>query len=764
MSATKGAIEFWQAGRKVFGLYGADKNGRCLCGNPKCQAAYKHPISSSWQHTPHWADDQLEVAQMAGQFNTGYGVLVDDLLVIDVDARNGGVESYQRLIEAIPEIQGAGLIVDTGSGECSKHLYFSLAETIPLLQHHSDYPGIDFKSSGFVVGPGSMHKSGNEYKTVVGSPYDISQAPSGLIDMLRKPERYRAEMHGAHVDVSEQDIASMLGYVPADCDYETWVRCGMAVHHATGGCESGLAIWNAWSTKGTKYPGASELEKKWHGFGKSGNPVTLGTLAHYAEQHGWKQPVEFHSDIVFDYEPTSLHNMDDVDLKRPPGFVGRVVDWINSQCIFPRENLAVAAALTCVSNVAGMRYFDELEGATPNLFVFGVAGSATGKEAVLKAHNELMRGAGLSAAVHGGIKSEQEIYRNMTRHQGVFYVVDELGEQLAKVTNAMKRGTASYLEGVVGTLMSAYSKANSFMLITGDLKEDVRASIKKERSAMQKMLDNGESKHSIKLEEKLNRLDYMLADLDEGIKNPYVSILGLTTPEKFNLMMDEEMAMNGFMGRSLIFQELEDNPRRKPRGRPCSKAEFESICAALRMLYAPGYSELPDRVECVGDKVSLQTRPDAAKLMDEVGMEFWNIAEKHKQQTGLSSIPRRGYEQVAKISMVLAIPEGLRTVEHVRWAYRLVCQDVQGKLLLANANSATDALDALASRIMSMVTTEHGETKERIVRRCRRYSRGDVDKALGLLVKAGHLRSVTESTGSKGRPATNYFATGAKIE
>ena len=763
MSAEQQAEQFWQAGYKVFGLHGADDAGQCLCGNPHCKAAYKHPLAAGWQHTPHWSDEQMEVAEMAGQFSTGYGVLVDGLLVIDVDARNGGVASYQRLVEAIPEIQGAGLIVETGSGGGSKHLYFSLSEPVPMMQHHGDYPGLDFKSSGYVVGPGSMHASGTPYRAVIGSPYDIEQAPAALVELLRKPERYRAELHGEHVDVSEQEIYTMLDHVPSDCDYETWVRCGMAVHHATGG--TGLAIWDAWSSAGSKYPGPEKLEHHWHSFGKSGNPVTLGTLAHYAEQNGWRQPVEFHSDAVFDYaapqdSASGGLSVDDIDLKRPPGFVGRVTDWINGQCLFPRETLAVAAALTCVSNVAGMRYVDELDGSTPNLFVFGVAGSATGKESILKAHNELMRAAGLSAAVHGGIKSEQEIYRNMTRHQGVFYVVDELGEQLAKISNAMKRGSASYLEGVIGTLMSAYSKANSHMLITGDLKEEVRAALQKERASVQKMLEDGTTHNAEKNERRLHRIDKALDALDLGIEAPYVSILGLTTPERFHGLMDFDMAVNGFMGRALIFQELEDNPRRKPRAKTKRVPVPDDIQATLQMLYAPGRSELPERVECVGERVPLQTRPDAASLLDDVGDAFWQLAEQHKNSTGLSAIPRRGYEQVAKLSMVLAIPEGLRTVEHVRWAYKLVRRDIEGKLLLANANSSTDALDALASRIMGMVTVEHGETKDRIARGCRKYARADVDRALGLLVEAGHLVEHTETSG-KGRPARKYFAAGS---
>ena len=91
--------------------------------------------------------------------------------------------------------------------------------------------------------------------------------------------------------------------------------------------------------------------------------------------------------------------------------------------------------------------------------MFGVAASGTGKEGIMTAMMDLHIAAGISAAVHGAIKSEQEIIRNLLRHQMAAYQIDELGIVLKKISNAGKSG-ASYLEGVIGTLMSAYGKAN----------------------------------------------------------------------------------------------------------------------------------------------------------------------------------------------------------------------------------------------------------------------------------------------------------------
>jgi hypothetical protein len=107
--------------------------------------------------------------------------------------------------------------------------------------------------------------------------------------------------------------------------------------------------------------------------------------------------------------------------------------------------------------------------------------------------------------------------------------------------------------------------------------------------------------------------------------------------------------------------------------------------------------------------------------------------------------------------MILAIPGGLRTVEHVMWAYALVKRDVDEKMKLAYSNSATDKQDALASMVMSHVTDDHGETAGRLRNKCRSYRKEDVDTVVEKLVKGGYLRE-EETTFGKGRKTKKYFA------
>ena len=83
-------------------------------------------------------------------------------------------------------------------------------------------------------------------------------------------------------------ISGALNAINPDCDYDQWLKIGMALHHATEGNEEGFKLWDEWSTKGKSYyPG--EAEQKWESFDNStDNLVTIATLFHYAKEAGWR--------------------------------------------------------------------------------------------------------------------------------------------------------------------------------------------------------------------------------------------------------------------------------------------------------------------------------------------------------------------------------------------------------------------------------------------------------------------------------------------
>lgn len=751
--------DYIEAGFKIFGLHGM-QGDICTCGDPECEAFYKHPVISNWQNIPRWSEEQLETFEMMGHFKTGFGVIVSGHLVIDVDARNGGVESFKKLCKKIPEIKKAGFIVNTGSGNGSQHIYFKSPKSA-MVQTLKDYPGIDFKTSGFVVGSGSLHKSGMRYETEKGFPDEITDAPAELISLLAKPDMYRATTSNGEIDISEENIIKMLSFIDPDIGYEEWIKTGMAIHHTLSG--NGFEIWDSWSAKGSKYKGASGLERHWHSFGKSSSPAGIGTLMHYARMGGYTEEVTF----VYDHECSQGDeiNTSDIDLLRPPGFVGELCEWVNGQCLYPREHLAVAASLCAVGSLAGMRFVDELDDMTANIIAFCVAGSGTGKEAVQQAYLKIMRAAGVQGAVHGSFKSEQELMRNLMRHQCAFYSLDELGLTLRKLENASKKGGASYLEGIIGLVMSVYSKANGYLPISGDLKDDLKAQIMQELGKVRKAMDNLSADSSSEGKEKAlkaeeSRLETMLANIDNGLDSPFLTILGYTTPITFDSLMGFEQATNGFLSRAMIFNDLETNPKRKKNFKKMPMSD--KLTAQIQNLHAPGVydSQKRSRIEFNGSKSVIPTTEQGVAMLNRVYNSFHELAEDQKNLSGMEAIPRRGYEIASKVSLILAIPEGVRNEHHVRWAYALAMRDCMQKIKLAyataNEDSADNRTNAVAAKILSLVTKEHGETLGVICNKLRNIPKNEIKNTLQIMLDQNQL-ALEEYKNEKGRLVKKYF-------
>ncbi|MBV5333061.1 hypothetical protein JZU54_05830, partial [bacterium] len=118
------------------------------------------------------------------------------------------------------------------------------------------------------------------------------------------------------------------------------------------------------------------------------------------------------------------------------------------------------------------------------------------------------------------------------------------------------------------------------------------------------------------------------------------------------------------------------------------------------------------------------TAPKAKEMLRKARKLFDKMAYEHKTLSGLEALPNRGYEQVSKVSLILAVPEGVRTEEHVRWAYALIKRDIESKMRLVTGNDRA---------------VDNPETLGVIVNRLRKYKREDIEKCLGKMAEAGMI-------------------------
>lgn len=513
----------------------------------------------------------------------------------------------------------------------------------------------------------------------------------------------------------------------------------MAIHDATGG--GGEDLWLKWSAKSAKHNDA-DMGKKWHSFGKSANPVTIGTLIYLAQNNGWSMPMGFRPDWENPEEPEIIpdgmpFDISNIDLTCPPGMVGDLTKWIESQSRRPRKKLSVAAAIVSMGNVCGLRFIDARDGVTGNIFAFCIAGSRTGKESINQAVAAIHQAAGISAATHGMMKSEQEVIKNLTRHQAAFYVVDEIGLFLKKVKNAQKKGGTPYLEGLIGILLSAYSKADGYLLITGDAKEDARKNLTNELAQTNRQLD--EKPENKWAEKRAESIVKTLASLDDGLKNPFLSIIGFTTPVTFDDVIDYENATNGFIGRSLLFNERDTAPRSKSTSGFSKDPLPLGLELAIKAIALVGDDDLGanPRVEFHGDRVRIETDAKASEMLEAALIWFEDQAVTHKDATGLEALYLGGYELVAKVSFILSVPERLRTAEHVRWAFALVKEDVEEKLKLVTANDREKDNPKLAmiAKIGALCGRGEGITLGTLHNRMRGKRKEDVNDVIDSMVE-----------------------------
>ena len=68
------------------------------------------------------------------------------------------------------------------------------------------------------------------------------------------------------VGMTDAEIVKMLELWDPDCDYDTWLKIGMAIHHETDG--AGFELWHDWSANGASYESHEDCQYKWESFGR----------------------------------------------------------------------------------------------------------------------------------------------------------------------------------------------------------------------------------------------------------------------------------------------------------------------------------------------------------------------------------------------------------------------------------------------------------------------------------------------------------------
>lgn len=139
--------------------------GECSCRNTKCRSKGKHPrirwrafqdrLPSEtevrkWWTRRGWQDSNIVIVTGA----------VSNLIVVDIDPRHGGDDSWADFTKRHPARQwGMGLVALTGGG--GSHLYYIRPQSERPIENRANVlPGMDVRGDGgYVIGPPSTRTS-----------------------------------------------------------------------------------------------------------------------------------------------------------------------------------------------------------------------------------------------------------------------------------------------------------------------------------------------------------------------------------------------------------------------------------------------------------------------------------------------------------------------------------------------------------------------------------------------------------------------------
>lgn len=161
----------------------------CTCGKTDCISPGKHPrLGRGYQPTRDLRQVKAWWDQYPGS-NIGIFTGPSSLVVLDIDPRNGGDESFAELEKRFGELPVTPWVHTGGGGW---HLYFWRPAHVEDVRSCAIAPGVEVKGrSGYVVAPTSYHLLGKTYEWDSGRGLEtpLADAPAWLLGLARSVRR-----------------------------------------------------------------------------------------------------------------------------------------------------------------------------------------------------------------------------------------------------------------------------------------------------------------------------------------------------------------------------------------------------------------------------------------------------------------------------------------------------------------------------------------------------------------------------------------------
>lgn len=238
------------------------------------------------------ASNDLEVASKWWRTHPDAGIGIalraSGLVAVDIDPRNGGIDTMSQLEGAHGAIVSDVLAITGGGGE---HRVFSadLVDGLPGTLG----PGVDLKADGYIAVEPTIHPSGKRYGWELSSNPLDGVVPSTLPSWIRSLSRDRLALPAVSVPSAPLPASRMADLLSAleaikQPDRDSWFRVGMAINNSMPNSD-GFAMWDQWSQyNGSAYDPQDQF-RVWKSFRPVGLAgVGLDSVFRMAIDAGWR--------------------------------------------------------------------------------------------------------------------------------------------------------------------------------------------------------------------------------------------------------------------------------------------------------------------------------------------------------------------------------------------------------------------------------------------------------------------------------------------
>lgn len=218
------------------------------------------------------------------------------LFLIDVDQKNGGLETFAKLEAELGAFPATPCVQTPGGGF---HLYVVHPQD-GRGNEANDGSGIDLRGAGYGVAPPSVHPNGGVYQFTLGRSFHdvgLAELPASWLSRLRgNPSRSvtaaqdpsnLGERASKAVDDTPRRraiVAEMLAHISPDCSYDHYRNIVWAIFSL--GWPDCRDLARAWASGAAHRFDEASFQAVTASYDVSRGP-SLGSIYHHAKNGGW---------------------------------------------------------------------------------------------------------------------------------------------------------------------------------------------------------------------------------------------------------------------------------------------------------------------------------------------------------------------------------------------------------------------------------------------------------------------------------------------